>query len=46
MTFGLCAIGVWLGRQAGKRLSRHAEIVGGIVLILIGVKTLIEHLAA
>ena len=46
ITFGLCAIGVWLGRQAGKRLSRHAEIVGGIVLILIGVKTLIEHLAA
>ena len=44
ITFALCVIGVWLGRQAGKRLSRHAEIVGGIVLILIGVKTLIEHL--
>lgn len=44
ITFVLCALGVWLGRQAGKRLSRHAGVVGGIVLILIGVKTLIEHL--
>ena len=46
ITFILSAAGVRLGRQAGAKLEKHAELIGGIVLILIGVKILIEHLTA
>lgn len=43
ITFGLCMLGLYLGRKAGNMLGRRAEIVGGIVLIGIGVKILLEH---
>ena len=36
--------GVWLGNRLGELFKRRATIVGGIVLIVIGVKILIEHL--
>lgn len=36
--------GAILGRRFGSRLEGKAEIAGGVVLILIGLKTLIEHL--
>ncbi|MCI8404454.1 MAG: manganese efflux pump [Clostridia bacterium] len=36
--------GVSIGKRFGDFLGNKAEIVGGIVLILIGTKTLIEHL--
>ena len=45
VTFLLSAAGVCLGRMAGKKLEKHAELLGGIVLILIGLKILIEHLS-
>jgi putative Mn2+ efflux pump MntP len=38
------AFGLWLGKIFGSRYKRSAEITGGVVLILIGVKSLIEHL--
>ncbi|MFT4210908.1 MAG: manganese efflux pump MntP family protein [Microbacterium sp.] len=38
--------GVLLGRRAGERFQTPAEIVGGLVLIGIGVKILLEHLLA
>ena len=37
-------IGVIIGCRTGALLGRKAEIVGGIVLIGIGVKILLEHL--
>ncbi len=37
--------GVFIGRRFGDLLGNKAEIIGGIVLILIGLKTLIEHLS-
>uniref|UniRef100_UPI0036F2CC91 manganese efflux pump MntP n=1 Tax=Rubeoparvulum massiliense TaxID=1631346 RepID=UPI0036F2CC91 len=40
----LCVLGVYIGRTFGKLLCGKAEIVGGIVLILIGTKILLEHL--
>ena len=43
ITFGLCMIGLFVGRKAGDVLGKRAEIVGGIVLIGIGVKILLEH---
>ena len=46
VTFVTCAVGVWLGRLAGKKLEKRAQLLGGCVLIGIGLKTLIEHLLA
>lgn len=43
ITFVLCLIGAFLGRKAGSLLGKRAEIAGGIVLIGIGVKILLEH---
>ena len=44
ITFGMCTAGVPLGRAVGKKLEKRAELAGGIVLILIGTKILLEHL--
>lgn len=42
----LTAIGIGFGRLLGSRFGRGAEIVGGSILILIGVRILLSHLAA
>lgn len=44
VTFIISYLGVWIGCNAGKNLSGKAEIIGGIILIIIGLKILIEHL--
>jgi manganese efflux pump family protein len=43
VTFALSAAGVWIGRMGAKTLGSKAEILGGVVLIGIGVKVLIDH---
>ncbi|MBQ6612376.1 MAG: manganese efflux pump [Alistipes sp.] len=44
VTFALSAIGLYLGRAIGSRIGSKAGIVGGLVLIGIGIKILIEHI--
>ena len=44
-TFLLSLGGVYLGHRAGLRYRRPAEIVGGLILIAIGVKILVDHLS-
>jgi len=44
ITFAISFLGVLIGHQFGTRLKRGAEIAGGAVLILIGLKILLEHL--
>lgn len=45
VTTGLfSAAGLYIGRAFGSRWQKPAQIAGGIVLILIGVKVLFEHL--
>ena len=44
VTFVLSIVGVAVGHFFGARFEKPATIVGGAVLILIGVKTLLEHL--
>ena len=44
ITFVLSFIGIILGNYFGSRFKTKAEIIGSIVLILIGVKILLEHL--
>jgi len=46
ITFIISALGVSLGHRVGCRLGKTAEIVGGAILIIIGIKILIEHLLA
>lgn len=44
ITLGICLIGVYLGKIFGCLFSKHANLFGGVVLILIGAKILLEHL--
>ena len=44
ITFCLSAVGLKVGNIFGLKYKSKAEIVGGIILILIGVKILLEHL--
>ncbi len=43
-TFVLSGFGVYLGNKFGSRYNSKAELAGGVVLILIGTKILLEHL--
>lgn len=43
-TFVISAVGVKIGNVFGTRYKSRAELVGGIILILLGVKILLEHL--
>ena len=43
-TFLLSAIGVKIGNVFGEKYKSRAELVGGVILILLGTKILIEHL--
>lgn len=44
ITFILSFMGVWIGNKFGTKYEKKAQIFGGIVLILIGIKILLEHL--
>ena len=45
-TFVLSAIGVKVGNVFGSRYEKKAEFAGGVILILLGVKILLEHMGA
>lgn len=45
ITLGICFIGVLVGERIGHLCEEKVEIAGGLVLIAIGVKILVEHLA-
>ncbi len=44
ITFVLSAVGVFIGHKFGAKFKSKAELAGGIILILIGLKILLEHL--
>lgn len=44
VTFILCMIGVYVGNRIGHLVENKLELAGGMVLIGIGLKILIEHL--
>ena len=51
LVIGLCTmtmvtIGIMLGRALGALVGKRAEIVGGVILIIIGCAILYEHLSA
>ena len=43
-TFTLSAVGVKIGNVFGAKYKSKAELAGGIILIALGIKILIEHL--
>ena len=43
-TFAISVAGVFVGNLFGARYKNRAEFVGGAILILIGLKILLEHL--
>ena len=51
LVIGLCTmtmvtIGIMLGRALGALVGKRAEIIGGVILIIIGCAILYEHLTA
>lgn len=44
VTFGLCVIAVYIGKKLGSLLESKAEMLGGLILIGLGTKILLEHL--
>ncbi len=42
-TFTMASIGIMTGHMIGKRVGKMAEGLGGIILIAIGAKILLEH---
>jgi len=44
ITFAMSAMGVKIGNIFGSRFEKKAQMAGGIILILLGTKILLEHL--
>lgn len=44
VTFLICFLGVFIGRKSGDLFKSKAELIGGIILVIMGIKILIEHL--
>ena len=44
VTFAICTLGLAIGKKAGTKLSRHASVLGGIILIAIGFKIFLDGL--
>ena len=43
VTFVLSALGVKVGSVFGTRYNKRAQITGGVVLVLLGLKIILEH---
>jgi putative Mn2+ efflux pump MntP len=44
ITFLFSGSGLYLGKKIGEKINKSIEVFGGLVLISLGVKILIEHL--
>lgn len=44
ITFVMSALGVKVGNVFGSRWKSRAELLGGVILVLLGLKILLEHL--
>jgi putative Mn2+ efflux pump MntP len=43
-TFALATLGLLIGKAAGAQLGKIVELIGGLALIALGLKILLEHL--
>ena len=46
VTFGICVVGLFLGKKIGTKVSGKATVVGGIILILIGLEIFVKGVIA
>jgi len=44
LTFSLSTIGVKIGNVVGEKYKSRAELAGGVILIILGIKILLDHL--
>ena len=44
VTMAISMVGVGIGAKVGGRFGKHAELAGGLILIAIGLKIVLEHL--
>lgn len=44
ITFILAIVGTKVGNRFGDKYEKKAELVGGVILILLGIKILLEHM--
>ncbi|MBQ2698548.1 MAG: manganese efflux pump [Firmicutes bacterium] len=44
VTFAFCAVGFRLGSLVGSRFQTPSQVLGGVILVLLGTKILLEHL--
>ncbi len=44
VTFIICIAGLIIGKNFGNKYSKHAEIIGGIILIAIGIEIFVKGL--
>lgn len=44
LTAGLSVVGIALGSRVGPRLGQRTELAGGLLLLAIGVRIVVEHL--
>ncbi len=44
ITFGFSAVGIKIGALFGTRYKQKAQVVGGVILILMGAKIFLEHM--
>ena len=44
VTFIASMLGILLGKKTGPKINKYAEITGGLILIAIGAKIMVEHL--
>ena len=44
VTATFCVLGVALGGRLGQKFERRAAVAGGVVLIFIGIKVVVEHM--
>lgn len=44
VTFVFSIAGLWVGRQFGRHIHNYAEVLGGVILIGLGIKILLEHI--
>lgn len=43
VTFIICLFGLWIGKRFGS-IFKHAEVLGGIILILIGIEIFVKNI--
>ena len=43
ITFNICAVGVIIGIKFGNQFQSSASIIGGLILIIIGIKIMFEY---